>query len=89
MCALWTHQSHVSKDCRFKNAVCHLCGKQGHIKPVCKSNPTAKFVEEIVSTVSSNESQNPNVTDDVGLGMFNITTANTSKCEPWALLKCL
>ena len=78
-------KNHVSNECRFKNAICHACGNKGHIKPVCKSNPAAKFVEETVSSVSSDVTQNPNVSDDVGLGMFNITTANTNRCDPYSV----
>ena len=77
----------MSNECRFKNAICHACGNKGHIKPVCKSNPAARFVEETGSTVSSEVTQNPNVSDDVGLGMFNIlvTSANTNRCEPYSV----
>ena len=78
-------KNHVSNECRFKNAVCHACGNKGHIKPVCKSNPTARFAEETGCTMSSEVTQNPNVSDDVGLGMFNITSANTNRCEPYSV----
>ena len=44
-----------------------------------------RFVEETGSTVSSEVTQNPNVSDDVGLGMFNITSANTNRCEPYSV----
>ena len=29
--------SHNQKDCRFKDAECHNCGKRGHIATVCRS----------------------------------------------------
>ncbi len=28
---------HNEKDCKFREAICNHCGKQGHIVPVCKS----------------------------------------------------
>ena len=28
---------HLDKDCRFKAAVCHACGKTGHIARACRS----------------------------------------------------
>ncbi|MBM6549378.1 hypothetical protein, partial [Streptococcus dysgalactiae] len=28
---------HLRSTCRFRNVVCHLCGKSGHIKKVCRS----------------------------------------------------
>ena len=41
------------RECKFKNATCHKCGKVGHIKPVCRggkppkySNSSAHYVEE-------------------------------------------
>ena len=30
-------RNHEEKDCKFREATCHSCGKQGHIAPVCKS----------------------------------------------------
>ena len=27
--------SHDQKDCKFRDAECHNCGKRGHIAPVC------------------------------------------------------
>ena len=34
---------HDPKTCKFKEATCHGCGKQGHIRPVCRTTgpPTA------------------------------------------------
>ena len=29
--------SHDQKDCKFRDAECHNCGKRGHIVPVCRS----------------------------------------------------
>ena len=29
--------SHDQKDCKFRDAECHNCGKRGHIAPVCRS----------------------------------------------------
>ena len=57
-------KNQVSDECRFKNAICHGCGKRGHIKLVCKANPAAKFVEESVSAVFLDVTQNPNVSED-------------------------
>ena len=31
-------RKHNPDVCWFKNATCNLCGKTGHIKPVCRSN---------------------------------------------------
>ena len=31
--------NHTPKDCKFRDATCHTCGKKGHIAPVCRSNP--------------------------------------------------
>lgn len=31
---------HSRDQCKFKTATCHLCGKVGHISPVCRSKPT-------------------------------------------------
>ena len=30
-------KGHTAAKCRFKNATCHLCGKVGHLKAVCRS----------------------------------------------------
>ena len=30
-------RSHDEKDCKFREATCHVCGKKGHIAPVCRS----------------------------------------------------
>jgi len=30
--------NHPKTDCKFKEAVCHACGKQGHIAKVCQSS---------------------------------------------------
>ncbi len=30
-------RDHHEKDCTFREATCHKCGKHGHIAPVCKS----------------------------------------------------
>ena len=34
---------HDAKTCKFRDATCHRCGKQGHIGPVCRTTnpPTA------------------------------------------------
>ena len=52
--------NHDPKDCKFRKATCHNCGKVGHIAPACRSpkkvqqknqrsprqnKPRAKFVE--------------------------------------------
>ena len=38
-CYLWLcGRKHNPCVCWFKNATCNLCGKTGHIKPVCRSN---------------------------------------------------
>ncbi len=31
--------NHAANDCKFKDAICHACGKKGHIAPVCRSMP--------------------------------------------------
>ena len=31
-------RGHTADRCRFKDASCHLCGKRGHIRPMCNSN---------------------------------------------------
>lgn len=30
-------RKHHERDCKFREATCHKCGKQGHIAPVCRS----------------------------------------------------
>ncbi len=30
-------EGHVATKCKFKDATCHSCGKQGHLKSVCRS----------------------------------------------------
>ena len=32
----------MSDDCRFKDEICHRCGKLEHIKAACRSNSTQK-----------------------------------------------
>ena len=34
--------NHDKRDCKFKTATCHKCGKVGHIAPVCRSKPSGK-----------------------------------------------
>ena len=36
-CFLCGRSNHVTKDCRFHDAVCHTCNKKGHIAPACRS----------------------------------------------------
>ena len=34
--------NHNNRDCKFKGATCHNCGKVGHIAPVCRSKPSRR-----------------------------------------------
>ncbi len=59
---MWKNYNHAAKDCKFKDATCHACGKKGHIAPVCRSQDphpqrTNRVVqqEEISSSSDSEE----------------------------------
>ena len=41
-CSRCWKTNHAAKDCKFKDATCHACGKRGHIAPACRSNPAMK-----------------------------------------------
>ena len=38
MPSLW-QSCHLATKCRFKDTLCHNCGKKGHLKAVCRSKP--------------------------------------------------
>lgn len=38
---------HLAVNCKYKDAVCHKCGKKGHIKPVCKFSSGGKKEEKV------------------------------------------
>ena len=37
---------HAEKSCKFKDAICHRCGKRGHIAPVCRSGSPTSHVSK-------------------------------------------
>ncbi len=50
----------LQKDCKFKDATCHACGKKGHIAPVCRSQDphpqrNALVQQEEISSNSDSE----------------------------------
>ena len=60
--------SHDQKDCRFKDAECHNCGKRGHIAPVCRSPKKKRQPRR-------NNSRRP------GLGTKYVTTTHDQEPE--------
>ena len=38
-CGSYTHKSH---ECRYRETVCHACGKKGYLAKVCRSSRTSK-----------------------------------------------
>ena len=42
MCDRCGRGNHDKRDCKFKGATCHNCGKVGHIAPVCRSKPSRR-----------------------------------------------
>ncbi|CAF4430287.1 unnamed protein product, partial [Rotaria magnacalcarata] len=42
---------HFRSECRFRNATCHKCKKEGHIAKVCRSKPISN--QSKVNTISS------------------------------------
>jgi hypothetical protein len=45
---------HLRSTCRFRNAVCHGCGKTGHIKKVCRGR-NCNLLQEVANDDSSSE----------------------------------
>ena len=41
-CGRYGRGNHDKAACKFRNAICHKCGKVGHIAPVCRSKATGK-----------------------------------------------
>ena len=35
-CYRCLRKSHRPEDCKFKQSICHYCGKKGHIQPACR-----------------------------------------------------
>ena len=48
-------KSHRRKDCKFRQAFCHLCNKQGHISTVCNSMKTTNAVMSSPPSSSSSD----------------------------------
>ena len=56
---------HNPDDCKFKNAQCHVCNKNGHIKARCRSNS----YQNKVAYVDENEDK-----EDI-LGIYSVFKA--------------
>ena len=73
---------HERRPCKYRQAKCHLCGKIGHISPVCRRGPTKKTLDFI----SRKKSRKTNVvTEDLRdantdseLALYALTTGKPS-----------
>ena len=45
--------NHKRSDCKYRDAVCHLCSKKGHISYVCRSRSVQGSVHRVEETESS------------------------------------
>ncbi len=57
--------NHDQKDCRFRDAECHLCKKKGHIAKVCRSKPRSNTLKQTHKVTSgptfTNETQDEEI----------------------------
>ena len=60
---------HWKKDCPFKDAVCHQCGRKGHIKTVCR--------------VSSSKGGNKKPTGHANVKFSNVNVNNTDSSSSY------
>ena len=51
-CTRCGHPGHRRENCKFKDAICHACGKVGHIAPACRT----RLQGETTSTTSASAS---------------------------------
>ncbi|XP_014663412.1 PREDICTED: uncharacterized protein K02A2.6-like [Priapulus caudatus] len=57
--------NHLANDCRFKNAICNFCKKQGHIEPACMQkardarHPVKQITHELVNMVMADDDSMP------------------------------
>ena len=65
--------NHAAYKCPFKTAICHGCGKRGHILPACRNptkgsekevNPKGKSQQRKVNVMSTHHSQADNKSED-------------------------
>ena len=68
---------HLRSTCRSRNAQCHICGRLGHIKSVCRQSKPCNLTES-VSSDSDNSSIDP--TSDTLNTLSLCTTAPTHEC---------
>ena len=55
-------KNHKAFNCRFKDAVCHNCKKQGHLVKVCRSKPDDKRTHRLEEDVKETQF----------VGMYNV-----------------
>ena len=73
---------HLATRCRFKEAVCHVCKKRGHIVRMCRSKGTQRRPTRRTNYVQ--EDQEPR--EDSAYSMFAV---RSQACEPIVKELCI
>ena len=81
-------KGHVAPDCTFRDAVCHSCGKVGHLSKVCCSNRGRGSRNQQGSTCKSarvGTAQPDNETENDDL-LCNVYTLGAGKIKPYTVV---
>ena len=73
---------HNQKACKFKEAKCYICSKNGHIAKVCrsKSNNTNHHLDSSKGRVVLSNSKEDSDSDE--LNLFSLTNKSKTRCDP-------
>ena len=80
-------KNHKPDDCHFREAVCDVCGKKGHISTVCRSRPRGapsrgRRKMKLETKWVDNESEDRNPRDGTAPEEFHLFNVGTRSSEP-------
>lgn len=74
---------HLFKDCRFKPADCHICGKRVHIAKACHSKEQPHSTQQGRGKQSQRSSQHTHPKDsNTGGGSYSLFTLSAARAAP-------
>ena len=88
-CLCCGEKRHRKADCKFKNASCAICGKVGHLKPMCRNAHTHEIEQnedESSLEVAVEEVWSMAVRDVVKVGHCNCTEDFETIEDPWKFI---